>query len=605
MRADLRRGPAPASMFLATVPRVEKGASLELQNRADSTRFSVSTTETYILKRFMSQNEGFTSITTSLAHHVVPDPPTGAPYLPSPVETKYYLYGLPSEARMIARSSADVWMPPTGAEAYLKPKELAILGAHSLNGVWDDVVGPAMEAYLADQQVQCSIMHPVRLGVVDQTPDTFPAFVMIGVDHDPSILVGHEIEDVYVIVYESKYQFLAGLYKPAVISNPIAIVREPFSTTLGISICNAATPNFEGTGGFFFIDTAKPGKLFLLTARHVLFHPTRNQRRSTASAKAMAVPSAAIGAKEIVLEQLARRLERANDLDEQEANDERDEVEALTKAASKAIEAFKKLLTDIGRDWTDEENRVIGHVTLSPPISFNHVDGGFTEDWAVVELLPSTISKLNFVGNAIDLGSVAVDELTAWMHPQLANPSAFKYPGDRLLHLCGTVSDDEMYKPDPKTKDQDNDPAIMVLKNGNTTKFTVGRLNTIRAFTRTYFEGNPGAMSKEIAVLPRSSKSGPFSAKGDSGSGVIDGKGRVCGLLTGGDGATDVSDCTFLTSINFLVKRPVPISFPSPRTCKEGRAPAAKDKALVAGIEHPDSDKYIVRTECKCFIRRA
>ncbi|KAI0645939.1 hypothetical protein C8Q79DRAFT_910490 [Trametes meyenii] len=536
----------------------------------------------------MSENEGFTSITISLAHHVVPDPPTAAPYLPSPVETKYYLYGLPSEARMIARSSADVWMPPTGAEAYLKPKELAILGAHSLNGVWDDVVGPAMEAYLADQQVQCSIMHPVRLGVVDQTPDTFPAFVMIGVDHDTvsaesglqvalhcrSILVGHKIEDVHVIVYESKYRFLAGLYKPAVTSNPIAIVREPFSTTLGISICNAATPNFEGTGGFFFIDTAKPGKLFLLTARHVLFHPDKepntlyrfHEGDGGAKRKVLLMGEAAfkarcgdiqaaIGAKEIILGQLARRLERANDLDEEEANAERDEVEVLTKAASKAIEAFKKLLTDIGRDWTDEENRVIGHVTLSPPISFNHVDGGFTEDWAVVELLPSTISKLNFVGNAIDLGSVAVDELTAWMYPQLSNSSAFKYPGDRLLHFFGTVSDDEMYKPDPKTKDQDNDPVIMVLKNGNSTKLTVGRLNTIRAFTRTYFEGKPGAMSKEIAVLPRSSKSGPFSAKGDSGSGVIDGKGRVCGLLTGGDGATDVSDCTFLTSINFLVKR--------------------------------------------------
>ncbi|KDN32940.1 hypothetical protein RSAG8_13972, partial [Rhizoctonia solani AG-8 WAC10335] len=32
-------------------------------------------------------------------------------------------------------------------------------------------------------------------------------------------------------------------------------------------------------------------------------------------------------------------------------------------------------------------------------------------------------------------------------------------------------------------------------------------------------------------------------------------KGRVCGILTGGDGATDDSDCTYVTSINFLIKR--------------------------------------------------
>ncbi|KIP08977.1 hypothetical protein PHLGIDRAFT_39085, partial [Phlebiopsis gigantea 11061_1 CR5-6] len=120
------------------------------------------------------------------------------------------------------------------------------------------------------------------------------------------------------------------------------------------------------------------------------------------------------------------------------------------------------------------------------------------------------------------------------MYPHGANPHSFEYPGDRLLRFCDTVADAEMYNPSPKTKDQDNDPVIMVLKNGSTTNLTVGRLNTIRAFTRTYFQGEPGKMSKEIAVLPRTSKSAPFSDKGNSGSVVVDGKGRVCGILTGG-----------------------------------------------------------------------
>jgi hypothetical protein len=62
-------------------------------------------------------------------------------------------------------------------------------------------------------------------------------------------------------------------------------------------------------------------------------------------------------------------------------------------------------------------------------------------------------------------------------------------------------------------------------------------------------------MSKEVAVLPHTSKPGPFSDQGDSGSVVIDSRGRVCGIVTGGDGATDVSDCTFVTSLNFLIKR--------------------------------------------------
>ena len=95
----------------------------------------------------------------------------------------------------------------------------------------------------------------------------------------------------------------------------------------------------------------------------------------------------------------------------------------------------------------------------------------------------------------------------------------------------------------------------MVLMNGNTSNLSVGRLNNIRAFVREYFEGQAGEVSKEVCVLPRNSKSGPFSRRGDSGSVVIDGMGRVCGIVTGGDGATDASDCTFVTSINFLIKR--------------------------------------------------
>ena len=95
----------------------------------------------------------------------------------------------------------------------------------------------------------------------------------------------------------------------------------------------------------------------------------------------------------------------------------------------------------------------------------------------------------------------------------------------------------------------------MVPKNGNTSGLTVGRLNSIRSFVRHYFKGQPSETSREVAVLPRSSKSGAFSAPGDSGSVVVDGKGRVCGMLTGGDGATDVSDVAFVTSIRFLLKR--------------------------------------------------
>ena len=346
-----------------------------------------------------------------------------------------------------------------------------------------------------------------------------------------------------------------------------------FSSSLGISICPAKSPNIEGTGGFFFLDKAKPGVLHLLTSRHILFHPDREENKlfsfqegsgqparkvmflgkAAFESRCKAIESAIVG-QQVITDQLNRRLEAADEMeDKEEAEAERADVEKDMARAAAAIAAFQKLLDDVTKDWKDEANRIIGHVTLSPPISFDYGDDGFTDDWAVVEIYPSMIAKLNFVGNIINLSSVAVDELTAWMYPHLANPSSFKYRGNRLLRLFGIVSDEEMFKANPKTKDHDN-PVIMVTKNGNTSNVTVGRLNSIRAFVRVYTKGQPGKMSKEVCVFPRNSKSGQFSECGDSGSVVTDDTGRVCGILTGGDGATDISDCTFVTSINFLLK---------------------------------------------------
>ena len=157
------------------------------------------------------------------------------------------------------------------------------------------------------------------------------------------------------------------------------------------------------------------------------------------------------------------------------------------------------------------------------------------------------------------------------MYPHGANPGSFNYLGDRLLKFSGTISDEVMWKPNPRTRDQDNDAVIMVIKRGYASGLTIGRLNKICSFTRYYFEGEPGQTSREVAILPRNSKSGQFSHPGDSGSAVVDGKGRLAGLLTGGAGTTEVSECTYVTSINFLHKHMMlhnlqPNFFPLPNT---------------------------------------
>jgi len=61
------------------------------------------------------------------------------------------------------------------------------------------------------------------------------------------------------------------VYKPGSTYNGATESREPFTTALGLPICAEATPSIEGTGRFFITDPLKPGNVYPVTARHVVF----------------------------------------------------------------------------------------------------------------------------------------------------------------------------------------------------------------------------------------------------------------------------------------------------------------------------------------------
>lgn len=101
--------------------------------------------------------------------------------------------------------------------------------------------------------------------------------------------------------------------------------------------------------------------------------------------------------------------------------------------------------------------------------------------------------------------------------------------------------------------DANGDPCLVVFKNGAKTGMTIGRANNVSSYTRNYFAGQYQE-SREWPVIPTDEHSGAFSAKGDSGACVGDAFNRVGGILTGGSGATDSSDVTYLTPISFIMK---------------------------------------------------
>jgi hypothetical protein len=136
------------------------------------------------------------------------------------------------------------------------------------------------------------------------------------------------------------------------------------------------------------------------------------------------------------------------------------------------------------------------------------------------------------------------------MYPRDDGPTTFKYPSDRLLELRDILAEDHMRNPD--TLDHDNEPCLFVIKNGNATGVTIGRATGIFSFVRADLTGQG---SKEWAIYNYDNKSGVFSAPGDSGSTIVDGLGRIGGLLTGGAGKTETSDVTYSTPMFWLWPR--------------------------------------------------
>lgn len=125
----------------------------------------------------------------------------------------------------------------------------------------------------------------------------------------------------------------------------------------------------------------------------------------------------------------------------------------------------------------------------------------------------------------------------------------FKYPEEGLFKLEGILSDEELRMPNNKTSEVD--PTRRVIKHGFKTLTTVGGLSGYLSHVRRYFVTG-GIDSAEVAVLPHNNDSGPFSSRGDSGSVIVDARGRFVALLTGGTGNTDSLDITFGTPMFWL-----------------------------------------------------
>ncbi|KAI6031233.1 hypothetical protein PISMIDRAFT_6659 [Pisolithus microcarpus 441] len=328
-------------------------------------------------------------------------------------------------------------------------------------------------------------------------------------------------------------------------------LRHHLTTALGMPIARESDDG-EGSVGFFFHEGRDKfgnisNKVFGVSCAHVL----REKTEGTYEFRGAGAPrhhvrvngphrfqrgldeiEVAIGIHEMIANIHAKTIDR---LKAKELSEDKEEAEEDARELRKAEERLdkqkrvvadlKKFYKDVKVQWSDIEHRNIGHVHYSPPIAVNEIKGEwFTEDWGTFALQEAKF-KAQFKGNVVDLGTaITPEKLTTTMYPCYGSRTAFKYPKDRLLRINGVVQQ-ELLK-ESVAYDGDGKPCYVVLKDGSATDLTVGRYGGMESFI-----GDDGVESIEIGIYSYSKTSGPFVAKGDSGSLIFDGSGRMVGLL--------------------------------------------------------------------------
>lgn len=495
-------------------------------------------------------------------------------------EARAYYHGLKSNPPLLARSSS-ITTPYDDSETL---KELRPVGNHALSGgVWEKDHAPHVLRLLEDQKVLFTSVDVVRIAFDEEPSASAPVILWIGVvpkTLSPTealsvalmckgYLEQKDIMDVEVELRESVVVRLAGpkfLDLPLTVdpSHPIVDVCRPLTCAPGLNICAESTSWLEGAGGLFISQDNDSNQIFLVTARHVVLPPRvvpndlydynadPNRPRRNVLLLGGRAFNALLKSAESAVGKVCIAIDKVNKAKEDNNAAERESELVKANGVLKELVAFHR---DIYVNWSTSENRVIGHVVFSPP--FGVGDEPYTKDFAIIEMDASKLDASNFKGNVIDLGTkIDPEEFGRRMYPHPTNRKDFVYPPDHLLRLKGIISQEEIRH--PTTLDENGDPCLMVLKHGPATGLTMACSNNIPSFVRHYFDDREPQTSMEWAILPRISKPGyqfhAFSKAGDSGAIIVDGLGRVGGLLTGGAGVLNSSDIAYATPIEFLLR---------------------------------------------------
>jgi len=369
-----------------------------------------------------------------------------APYLLPEYERISYYNGICDDGdhpELLYRSDyAKTSYPmPTGTYFHLPVKLIHGVFNTPLNLVWD-TVGPEIRDLIKAHKIEWSAIDPCRFVTHADDEETLdPVVIWVAVDFDSTspqkahevsleilaLLRENGVEEAEVEWREASLSRLASppLMPLGEVTDTTAHFRRHFTAALNMPLVTKERQEEDSQGSLtlYFYDGDTKTVLGVSNCHVLLKDPecTYEFKGSGAPKQWVRVNgmrsfqkdlediTANIATRRIIADFHARSITRFGDkLKEKEDTADR---KALVKVQSMLAEeqdaiaelnAFHSVLT---KDWSDIENRSIGHLRYVKAVSVD-VAGGtrYTEDWGAFELIERKVKDV-FEGNVVDLGA--------------------------------------------------------------------------------------------------------------------------------------------------------------------------------------------------------
>ncbi|KAJ3769869.1 hypothetical protein FB446DRAFT_810223 [Lentinula raphanica] len=496
--------------------------------------------------------------------------------------------------KLIYKTSTDVLPYPTGPFQFFRLIQLLTVHEHaklSKDNLWSKIRDQTVQL-LDDKQIKFTSIDLVRFrwkepptegwGDMGGETATSSVTIWIGVLPDSTngdaafnsaqdiinLLKQHDINDIDVAFRESVVQPLTQpiFYAPVHNFHPLKSVLDWLTTPLSLPIAGMNTRDMQGALGFYF----KVGDdLYGVTARHVLFPDTESNElyRYDTTLPKKHVIFMGNRAFDDLLASIKRSIRNLNfSLDNLEESiklstakatgGDQEAAEVLLRQKQQldinmeTILPLKRFYATLRTDWANVNNRVIGHVVWSPPITGLNPPHGYAQDVCVIKLDKDKFLP-NFRGNVINLGTEIMQGMfERLLEPRSDAPPKFNYPRNRLYQLKHILAAAKFKEPD--SQDKKGDPTRFVFKRGPSTLTTIGRLNGFESYERRYsFLGHFDSV--QAAIYPHDKKSGLFSSLGDSGAAIVGTDNDLVAQLNAGTGsASDSCDIIYGTPMEWL-----------------------------------------------------